>query len=56
MNARNKLNYAYLNGAVLVAAVLGLACRSWSIFVAALVVLGIGSVVNGGIRPQRRHG
>jgi hypothetical protein len=56
MNARNKLNYAYVNGSILVAAVLALVFRSWAIFGAALAVLGIGSVVNGGIRPQRRRG
>jgi hypothetical protein len=56
MNARTKLNYAYIEGSLLIAALLGLVLQSWPIFFAALVALLIGNVVNGGIRPSRRHG
>lgn len=56
MNARTKLNYAYIEGSILIAGLLGLVIQSWPIFFAALVVLLIGNVVNGGIRPSRRHG
>jgi hypothetical protein len=56
MNARNKLNYAYVEGSLAVAALLGLVIQSWAIFFAALAALLIGNVVNGDIRPNRRHG
>jgi hypothetical protein len=55
MNARNKLNIAYLNGSLIVAAVLGLILHSWPIFVIALVVLVIANVLSGGIRPSGRN-
>jgi hypothetical protein len=56
MNARSKLNYAYIEGSLFVAGLLGLVIQSWPIFFAALIALLIGNVVNGGIRPSRRHG
>jgi hypothetical protein len=56
MSAREKLNYAYIEGAFVVAGLLGLVIQSWPIFFAALIALLIGNVVNGGIRPSRRHG
>ena len=56
MNAREKLNYAYAEGAFVVAGLIGLVFESWPIFVAALIALLIGNVVDGGIRPTRRHG
>lgn len=51
MGARNKLNVAYFNGAVIVAAFLGLAVQSWPVFFGALIVLLIGNLIGGGIRP-----
>jgi len=54
MGARNKLNAAYVNGAVIVAGLIGLLIQSWRIFVIALIVLLIGGLLSGGIRPQGR--
>jgi hypothetical protein len=56
MNARNKLNVAYFNGCLVVAAVIGLLFQSWPVFVGALVVLVIGNLISGGIRPKGRNG
>lgn len=53
MNARNKLNIAYLNGAVIVAGIAGLLTQSWAIFGVVLVGLLIGNVITGAIRPKR---
>lgn len=54
LGARQKLNAAYLNGALLVAALIGTATESWSIFLAA-VLIGIGvATLSGDIRPDRR--
>ena len=55
-NARTKLNLAYYNGCLFVAAVFGLIAESWAVFVAALAVL-IGCGFYGGeIRPiSGRH-
>jgi hypothetical protein len=55
MNARNKLNVAYFNGCLLVAGLLGLALRSLTIFVMALIALTIGNLCGGGIRPTRNR-
>jgi hypothetical protein len=38
-NARTKLNVAYFNGCLLVAALFGLVAESWAVFLAALAVL-----------------
>lgn len=53
MNARNKLNVAYLNGAVIVAGILGLLTQSWAIFGVVLIGLLIGNVLSGAIRSKR---
>ena len=51
MGARHKLNAAYFYGCILVAAALGLAAQSWTLFLVALAVsLGLG-VHAGDIRP-----
>jgi hypothetical protein len=50
VNARNKLNIAYMNGALLVAGVIGVATQSLLVFGVALVVLVAVSVCAGEIR------
>lgn len=56
MGARQKLNQACLNGALIVAAVIGLVAQSWAVFWIALA-LGIGSSLCGGnIRTGPRRG
>lgn len=56
MNARNKLNVAYLNGCLLLAAVAGGACGSGLVFALALAALAACGVAGGNIRarPRRR--
>jgi hypothetical protein len=54
-NARRKLNVAYLNGILLVAAVSGLIAESWIIFALVLAVLAGGGVYGGEIRPSPRN-
>jgi hypothetical protein len=55
MNARNKLNVAYLNGAVLLAIVAGVFTQSWLVFIVFLVVGVCVGLHFGSIRPNRRH-
>jgi hypothetical protein len=55
MHARQKLNVAYLNGAILPAIVAGVLCQSWLVF--AFVAVGgilIGLYL-GNIRPARHQ-
>jgi hypothetical protein len=54
MNARRKLNLAFLNGSLIIAAVLGLLFESWTIFALALAALVVGNLVAGEIRPGKR--
>jgi hypothetical protein len=54
MNARQKLNLAYVNGAVVMAGVVGMLAKSWAVFWVSLVVVVIVHVGSGGIRPKRR--
>jgi hypothetical protein len=55
MGARQKLNQAHLNGALVIAAVIGAATQSWAIFwIAALFVVGSG-IYAGGIRLDGRR-
>lgn len=55
MGARKKLNQAYLNGALVVAAVVGAATQSWTVFwLAVLFTLG-SSLYSGGIRLNGRR-
>jgi hypothetical protein len=54
MNARQKLNLAYVNGAVVIAGVVGMLAKSWGVFCLALVVLVVIHLTSGGIRPERR--
>ncbi|MDG3005432.1 hypothetical protein [Paludisphaera mucosa] len=56
MNARNKLNVAYTNGCLLMAAIAGGATGSWAVFLLAAAALASACVANGQIRhrPTRR--
>jgi hypothetical protein len=55
MNARTKLNVAYLNGTLLLAAAAAALADSWAIGVLAWGVLLGGGLATGEIRPRRRH-
>ena len=55
MSARQKLNRAFLNGILLLAAILGAAAQSWLVFTIALALLLIASVITGEIRMNRRR-
>jgi len=55
MGARQKLNSAYFNGCLFVAAMVGLVAQSWALFWLALVVAVALSCHSGGIR-HRPHG
>ncbi len=50
VGAKQKLNAANVNGALIVAGVIGLITGSWPIFVLALIVLVVGSIYAGNIR------
>ena len=54
MGARQKLNQAHLNGALVIAAVIGVATQSWTVFwIAALIAAG-SSLHSGDIRLRGR--
>ena len=55
MGARQKLNAAYLNGGLLIAAFIGIAAESWSIFLLVLVISIISACYSGDIRPGPRR-
>lgn len=55
MGARQKLNQAYINGAVVLAAVAGIACQSWLVFLGAMIFAIVMNVYGGGIRTARRN-
>ena len=55
MGARTKLNAAYLNGGILIAACVGALTQSWSVFFVALVTLLAGCVYAGEIRGRGRR-
>jgi hypothetical protein len=55
LSARHKLNVAAVNGALVIAAVIGLAATSWPVFLVVLAVLIVGSLHDGGIRPAPRN-
>ena len=50
MGARTKLNAAYVNGALIMAVVIGVSCNSWNVFVVTAVVLTVLSACVGNIR------
>lgn len=54
MGARQKLNQAYFNGAIIVALVFGLVSQSWTVFLLTLVISAAMSLYAGEIRPRRR--
>jgi len=54
MGARNKLNAAYANGALIIAAILGLLLQSWPVFIVVAIWLLIESLSTGDIRPKGR--
>jgi len=51
-SARRKLNVAYLNGCLLVSAVLGWLAQSWAVALAALAVTVGCGLYGGDIRPS----
>lgn len=55
MGARQKLNLAYLNGALIFAAIFGISFQSLWVFLIALGVVVAGQIAMGGIRlkPMR---
>ena len=52
MGTRQKINAAYLNGSLIIAAIIGLSTQSWWIFIASLLVILATSLYTGGIRPK----
>jgi hypothetical protein len=54
MNARNKLNSAYMSGSLVVAGVIGWLAGSWAMFGIALAVLLTMNVLGGNIRNNRK--
>lgn len=56
MGARSKLNAAYVNGAIIIASVLGFALQSWAIFFLVLIVGLAGSLGSGNIRMRGKRG
>ncbi len=53
-DARQKLNVAYFNGCLILAAIIGAATGSRLVFVLALVALVLGGYVSGDIRPRSK--
>lgn len=51
MGARTKLNTAFVNGALLVAAAVGLSMNSWAAFVGVAAIIIAIQTAAGGIRP-----
>ena len=54
MGARTKLNWAYLQGALIIGAVAGGVFQSWMVFGVTAVVLVAGQIAVGEIRLDRR--
>lgn len=52
MHARNKLNCAYLNGSLIIAATIGIAVQSWVFFALALAALVIANLVSVAVKKQ----
>ncbi len=51
MGARQKLNTAYFNGGLMLAAVVGFAANSWWVFFLVLTFTMAASIYSGNIRP-----
>ncbi len=56
MGARKKLNQAYVNGAVVIAAVFGVVTQSWTVFVLAAIFVAGSCYYAGDIRLRGRRG
>jgi|GEM_PF-176857 hypothetical protein len=54
MSARQKLNQAYINGALLLAGVIGASTESWTVFITLTVILVVLSIHGGDIRTTPR--
>ena len=54
MTARHKLNTASVNGALLIAGLVGFLSQSWLVFGIAAVILIAGAMHNGDVRPRGR--
>jgi hypothetical protein len=54
MGARTKLNLAYFNGSLMIAALLGLLAESWPLLFVTLAVLLAANLYFREIRPTRR--
>jgi hypothetical protein len=55
LNARGKLNVAYINGSIVLAAIAGMLSQSMIVFIAFLVGGVLASLYLGNIRPSPRH-
>jgi hypothetical protein len=55
LSARHKLNSAAIGAAIIVAAIAGAACESWTVFLIATVVLIAMGLHAGDIRPDKRR-
>jgi hypothetical protein len=55
MGAREKLNQAYLNGALAFAAVVGAVTQSWTVFWIAAIIVVASNLHSGGIRLHGRR-
>jgi hypothetical protein len=55
LNARAKLNIAYINGSIVLAVIAGMLSQSMIVFIAFLVVGVLTSLYLGNIRPSPRH-
>ena len=54
VNARNKLNVAYANGCLILAALVGIMAESGAVFLLAFAALIAGGIASGEIRPRPR--
>lgn len=55
MGARQKLNQGYIQGSLVLAGVIGVACGSWIVFwIAAVILVGL-SLQSGEVRLTRRR-
>ena len=55
MGARQKLNAASVNGALVVSAAIGWLCGSWAVFLVTFVICLGAALATRGIRPTSRH-
>jgi len=55
LNARGKLNVAYINGSIVLAVIAGVLSQSMIVFIAFFVSGVLASLYLGNIRPSPRH-